>query len=135
MKTAIIIFIFALVVVGCAPGQVPIQIQVDPDSQEVIAKIAARHIGDALEKRYPAIATEVLELSEKILAAEKNDTVVTAFDKIVFVLTSKISDPLLAMDIRDLTNLIKIKPEIGITEKQMRLARVVAKGLISGIKK
>lgn len=133
MKIAIIIFIFALVIVGCAPGQV--QIQVDPDSQEVIAKIAARHIGDALEKRYPAIATEVLVLSEKILAAEKNDTVVTAFDKIVFVLTSKISDPLLAMDIRDLTNLIKIKPEIGITEKQMGLARVVAKGLISGIKK
>ncbi|MCK4498894.1 hypothetical protein KAU11_00175 [Candidatus Babeliales bacterium] len=133
MKIAIIILILGLVVVGCAPGQSPIQIQVDSDSQEVIAKIAARHIGDELEKRYPAIATEVLALSEKILAAEKNDAVVTAFDKIVFVLTSKISDPLLAMDIRDLTDLIKI--EIGITEEQMGLVMAVAKGLISGIKK
>lgn len=133
MKIAIFIFIFGLIVVGCAPGQV--QIQVDPDSQEIITKIAARHIGDVLEKEYPAIATEVLALSEKILVAGKNDAVVTAFDKIVFVLTSKISDPLLAMDIRDLTDLIKVKPEIGITENQMRLVMVIAKGLISGIKK
>lgn len=133
MKIAIIILILGLVVVGCAPGQSPIQIQVDSDSQEVITKIAARHIGDELEKRYPTIATEVLTLSEKILAAEKNDAVMTAFGKIVFVLTSKISDPLLAMDIRDLTDLIKI--EIGITEEQMRLVTAVAKGLISGIKK
>lgn len=127
----VIILIFALVVIGCIPGQV--QIQIDPDSQEVIAKIAARHIGNELEKQYPTIAIEVLKLSEEILATEKNKTIMAVFDKIVFILTSKISDPLLAMDIQNLTDLIEIETEVEITEKQMRLA--IAKGLISGIKK
>ena len=133
MKIAIIIFIFALVVVGCAPGQGPVQIQVDPDSQEVIAKITARHVGYEIQKKYPDVAKEVLAISKEILLA-KNDIIATSIKSLTSVLINKITDdPLLIMDIKDLASLVKINANIDITEEQVKIFHAVAKGLISGI--
>ena len=133
MKSCIIILIFTLVIVGCVPGQGPVQIQVDPDSQEVIAKITARHVGYEIQKKYPDVAAKVLVLSKDVLAAE-NDVVTTLINSLTSVLVNEVTDdPLLAMDIKDLAALIEINANIGITEEQVKISHAVAKGLISGI--
>lgn len=134
MKICIMIMIVALVVIGCVSGQSPIQIQVDPDSQEIIAKIAARHIGFELQREYPDVAEEVLIISKEILLADKDKNIVnTLIDRLIFVLTNGVSDHLLAMDIRDLVLLIDINTGMEITEEQMKTIKSIAKGLVSGI--
>ena len=133
MKIAIIIFIFALVVVGCAPGQGPVQIQVDPDSQEVIAKITARHVGYEIQKKYPDVAKEILVVSENILIAD-GDVITPLITSLTSMLISGFADdPLLVMDIKDLVALVKIDTGVEITEDQIRIICAIAKGLISGI--
>lgn len=133
MKIAIVLFIFALIIVGCTPGQGPVQIQVDPASQEVIAKIAARHLGAELQNRYPDVTQELLVLSKNILVAIEDKKLVTLTDKMASVLIVGISDPLLAMDVKDLISLIKIDVGIGVTEDQKNIIKTVARGLVSGI--
>jgi hypothetical protein len=133
MKIAIVLFIFALVIVGCAIGQGPIQIQVDPNSKEVIAKIAARHLGAELQNRYPDVTQEILVLSKDILIAIEDEKLVTLTDKMASVLTVGISDPLLTMDVKDLISLIKIDVGVGVTEDQRNIIKTVARGLVSGI--
>ena len=133
MKICIIILIFTLVIVGCAPGQGPVQIQVNPDSQEVIARITARHIGYEIQKKYPDVAAKVLALSKDVLAAE-NDVVAALINSLTSVLVDEVTDdPLLAMDIKDLASLVKIDASVEITGEQIKIFHAVAKGLISGI--
>ena len=133
MKIAIIIMILAMVIIGCAPGQGPVQIQVDPDSKEVIAKITARHVGYEIQKKYPDVAAKVLALSKDVLAAE-NDVVVALINSLASVLVNEVTDdPLLAMDIKDLAALVKIDADVEITGEQVKIFHAVAKGLISGI--
>ena len=133
MKICIIILIFALVIVGCVPGQVPIQIQVNQDSKEVIAKITARHVGYEIQKKYPDVAAKVLALSKDVLAAE-NDVIAAFINSLTSVLVNEVTDdPLLAMDIKDLASLVKIDASVEITGEQIKIFHAVAKGLISGI--
>ena len=132
MKIAIIL-IFAMVVIGCAPSQSPVQIQVDQNSKEVIAKITARHIGFEIQKKYPDVAKEVLAISKEILLA-KDDIIATSVKSLTSVLINKVTeDPLLIMDIEDLAALIKINTNVDITKEQIKIFHAVAKGLISGI--
>ncbi len=133
MKIAIIIMILAMVMIGCAPGQGSVQIQVDPDSQEIIAKITARHVGYEIQKKYPDVATKVLALSKDVLAVE-NDVVAMLINSLASVLVNEVTDdPLLAMDIKDLAALVKIDTGVEITGEQVKIFHAVAKGLISGI--
>lgn len=129
MKICIMIMVVAMTLIGCVPAQ----IQVDPVSQEVIAKIAARHVGFEVQKRYPAVAKEILYLSKNILAVGENELVTTLTDKLISVLLVKVTDPLLAMDIKDLTDLIELNIDIKITEDQIKIIKAVAGGLVSGI--
>ena len=133
MKICIMIMILAMVMVGCAPGQGPVQVQVNPDSQEVIARITARHVGYEIQKKYPDIAKEVLAISKEILLA-KDDIIATSVKSLTSVLINKVTeDPLLIMDIEDLAALIKINTNVDITKEQIKIFHAVAKGLISGI--
>lgn len=129
MKICVIIMIAAMIMIGCVPAQV----QVDPAGQEVIAKIAARHLGAELQNRYPDVTQEILLLSKDILIAIEDKKLVTLTDKMASVLIVGISDPLLAMDIKDLISLIKVDVGIGVTEDQKNIIKTVAKGLVSSI--
>ena len=111
-----------------------ISFQVGNAEKELVAEIAARHVGAEVQKRYPDIAVEILALSKGILVAEDGGTIKTVLDRIVFVLTSEIiSDKLLVMDIQDLIGLIEVKVDVEITKDQMAIIHVVAEGLIEGI--
>lgn len=129
MKICIIIMIAAMIMIGCVPAQV----QVDPVSQEVIARIAARHLGAELQNRYPVVAKEILSLSKDILIAIEDENLVTLTDAMASILVTRISDPLLAMDIRDLISLIKIDIGVKVMEDQRNIIKTVARGLVSGI--
>ena len=127
-KISIVLIIIVIFLAGC------ISFEIGNPEKELVAKIAARHVGFELEKRYPAVAVEVLALSEGILVAEESEIIKVVLDRIVFVLTSEvISDKLLLADINTILDLIKVKADIEITEDQMAIIQAVAEGLIEGI--
>ena len=126
--------VLMMFVAGCAPGQGPPQIQIDPESQVLMGKIAGRHSGSGLAKRYPDIAKEVIPICNDILEKDNPDVVVTLARSIVTVLTnSQIDDPLLKADIKDILGMINIQSGVIATEKQIAVIKAVAEGLISGI--
>jgi len=130
MKICIMIIIAAMTLISCVPAQ----INVDSDSQEVVARIAARHVGYELQKKYPDVAKRVLVVSENILIAE-NDVIAVSVESLTSILVSGVTnDPLLAMDIQDLVALVKVDVGVEIPEDQIRIVHAVAKGLISGIR-
>ena len=127
-KISITLMVIVAFLVGC------VSFEIDNTEKELVAKIAARHVGFEVEKRYPDIAIEILALSKGILVAKEDEIVSVIVDRIVFVLTSElIDDPLLIMDIQDLVGMIKIQVDVEITEDQMAIIRAVAEGLIEGI--
>lgn len=114
--------------IGC------ISFQIGDTEKELVAKIAARHVGFEINKKYPDIAIKVKTLSENVLIAEEGNLAAGIVDSIISVLTDEAIDNLiLQADIEDLTNLIEIQTDIEITEEQMTIIRAVAKGLIEGI--
>lgn len=130
MKRLSMLFaIIVMIAVGCAQGQV----QVDPASQEAIAKIAGRRAGYELEKQYPEISHEVLALSKAVLVDEEPDIVRIVIDRLVVVLATEIDDPLLKADIKDILDMINIQLGVVVTKEQMAVVKAVAEGLISGI--
>jgi hypothetical protein len=135
MKKISVLFVIGLFfLVGCATDQGQPQIQIDPESQVIIAKIAGRRAGYELEKQYPEVSHEVLALSKAILIEKEPDIVRIVVDRLVVVLAAEIDDPLLAADLQDIVALIKIETGVEITDKHMRLIQAAAEGLISGIK-
>ena len=111
-----------------------ISFQIGDTEKEMVAKIAARHVGFEMQKKYPDIAVEVLALSRGILVAKEGEIVSVIVDRIVFVLTSElIDDPLLIMNIQDLVSMVKVQADVEITDDQMAIIRAVAEGLIEGI--
>lgn len=125
----VLLIIVMFFMIGCTTGQV----QVDQDSQETIAKIAARRAGYELESHYPEISHEVLGLSKAILIDEESDIVRIVVDRLAIVLAAEIDDPLLAADLQDIIALIKIDTGLEITAEQMAVIKAVATGLVSGI--
>ena len=111
-----------------------ISFQVGDPEKELVAKIAARHVGFEVQKRYPDVAIEVLAVSNDILAADKTNITSSIVDRIVSVLTNEvIDDKLLIMDIQDLVGMIRVQVDVEITEDQMAIIRAIAEGLIGGI--
>ena len=134
MKIAVITLILAWIMVGCTSGQGQVQIQVDSDSQQIIAKIAGRRAGYELAKEYPDIAVEVHAACQEIIAQNKPDLVGIAVNRLIAVmLAAEIDDPLLAADISDILSMIQIEPGVELTKNQMAVIKAVAKGLVSGI--
>lgn len=129
--TSLGIMIVFFIVVGCAIS--PVQIQIDPESKEVLAKITARHTGRALNERYPDIANKVSMLCQKIIVTDNAEPFGIAVNSLVTLLTDEIDDPLLKMDIKDVMSLIKIEVDVEITEKRMNIIKAVAQGLIEGM--
>jgi hypothetical protein len=127
-KLSVALMIIVVFLAGC------VSFEIGNTEKELVAKIAARHVGFELEKRYPDIAVEVLALSEGLLVAEESEIIKVVLDRVVFVLSSEvISDKLLVMDIQDLVGMIKVQVDVEITEDQMTIIRAVASGLIEGI--
>ncbi len=131
MKRLNILAIIMFFIVGCATEQP--QIQIEPDSQVVIAKIAGRRAGYQLESRYPEVSHEVLSLSKAILIEKEPDIVRIVIDRLIVVLASGINDPMLSADLNDILALIKIETGVEITDEYMLIVRATAEGLISGI--
>lgn len=127
----IVLAMVMFLMVGCAAIQE--YVQVDQESQEIIAKITARRAGYELAKEYPVIANQVNTVCAEIIATEGADLIVVAVKQLVIALTAEIDDPLLAADITDILTLIKIESGIEITGEQIAVIKAVARGLSVGI--
>lgn len=126
----VLVFVL-LLAIGCATdGQAPVTNQ---ESKELIAKISGRRIGAELQKNHPDAASEVYTLCCEITISNEADVVDTAIKRLIKVLADEIGDPLLAADISDLLELLKIIPDIEIAPDQLAIIVAAAKGLISGI--
>lgn len=121
--------IISFTVVGCAGTQV----QIDQDGQEVIAKITGRRVGSEIAKKYPDIAREVLALSKAIIVADEPDIIAIVVKRVAVLLSGEVDDPLLAADISDILDRVKIETDVGITTEQITIVKAVAEGLASGI--
>lgn len=120
--------------VGCATGQGQPQIQIDAEDQAVIAKIAGRHAGNELAKRYPDVAVEVAKVCNKFVAEDSPDIVVTFGKSMIVVLADdQIKDPLLKADMADILDKIKVESGVVVTEERLAVIKAVAEGLASGI--
>ena len=119
---------------GCTTIQEHVDIQIDPESQEVIAHITARRAGYELMKRYPDIAEKVAIVCRDIVKEENPDIIVTFVNSITKILTDEyIKDSLLKAEIKEILGMIKIKTGVEITENQMAITKAIAEGLIEGI--
>lgn len=127
----IILAMIMFLMTGCADIQE--YIQIDQESQEVIARITGRRAGYELAKEYPIIAGQVNTVCTKIIATENPDIIAVATKQLVIVLTAEIDDPLLAADITDILTLIKIESGVEMTETQIAVIKAVAGGLSAGI--
>jgi hypothetical protein len=127
----VLVLIVALFLIGCATdGQVPVT---DQASKELIAKISGRRIGAELQKNYPDVAVEVQTLCCEITASNGANIVDIAVRRLIKVLADETGDKLLAADIKDLLELLKVVPDIEIAPDQLAIIIAAAKGLISGI--
>ena len=127
----IVLAMVMFLMVGCAAIQE--HVQIDQDSQEIIAKITGRRAGYELAKEYPVIADQVKTVCMEIIATEDTDLIVVATKQLAIALTAEIDDPLLAADITDILTLIKIESGVEITENQIAVIKAAAEGLVSGI--
>jgi hypothetical protein len=127
-KISIALMVIVVFLAGC------ISFQVGDTERELVAKIAARHVGFEVQKRYPDVAIEVLEVSNDILAVDETNITSSTVDRIVSALTDEvIDDQLLAMGIQDLVGMIRVQVDVEITEDQMAIIRTVVESLIEGI--
>lgn len=127
-KLSIALMIIVVFLAGC------ISFQVGDTEKELVAKIAARHVGFEVQERYPDVAIEVLEVSNDILVIDETNITSSTVDRIVSVLTNEaIDNQLLVMDIQDLAGMIRVQVDVEITEAQMKIIKAVAKGLVDGI--
>lgn len=103
------------------------------ESTEVIAKIAARNIGSELQFKQPDVAEDIYKVCKSILKDIKTEESEVLKYYIHKILHQSISDPILAVDLIDLLELIKIEPNISLTEDQILIIKTIADGFISGI--
>lgn len=120
--TLLMVSLLALVFVmnGCTTRE----IQVSDESQEVIAKITSRHVGNELAKSYPEIAVTVEEICRDIIDQD-NSELINSLIKIL--VDAQIDDQLLRADIQDIISLLNVEIE------KTQIIQAVAEGLLSGI--
>ena len=107
MKKIVILMIgFMFLLTSCAMAP----IQIGQDSQEILAKIGARRIGNYLQVKYPEIAKEYLPMAKAFVDKQEGSGL---FKDFILAATDGIDDPLLRADIKDLISMIEIQgPEI-----------------------
>ena len=115
----LMIGLLAIFIAGCTIGQ----IQMDPASQEILAKIAGRRVGYELGRNYPNAAAKIKELS-----CMENSS-----NQIAKILLAIGVDDLLAADIRNVVALLNFEIKIEITPDQQKIIKAVTEGLIEGI--
>lgn len=133
MKKLISLFLVGMFLIFCGCGM----LQPRGDSQELIAKISARHIGHELVKKHPKIANELLYHCRFVTTALINNTAVAGsverMKRFLLYQWEWHDDPLMEADIDDLLSLIKIDgPEIP--ESRLLKIRAVIDGLSSGLR-
>lgn len=122
--------VFALLIVGlflllCILSGCTIrEVQVSDESQEVIAKITSRHVGNELAKNYPEIAITVEKISRDIIDQEDPELINSL---IKILVDDQIDDSLLKADIQDIISLLNAEIE------KTQIIQAVAEGLLSGI--
>lgn len=126
MKKLFIIVLLA-VFSSCTLGEM------NPETTETIARISARRIGGQLQTIYPDIALEVHRICAVIIPATTQGKDDTLKEYILELLSKEIEDKLLVADIIDLIDLIKIEPNGELTDDQLQLINLIAKGLTIGI--
>lgn len=106
-------------------------LQLQGDSQELVAKMSARHVGHKLVTENPDIAKALVPLAEMVLispTANGGDLI----SHLRLIAVEKIHEPLLKADISDLLDMIKIDgPTVAVP--QVILIRAIATGLLEGI--
>lgn len=107
MKKIVILMIgFTFLLISCAVAP----IQIGQDSQEVLAKIGARRIGNYLQMKYPGVAKEFLPKAKAFVDKQEDPGL---FKDFLLAMTNGIDDPILKADILDLLSMIEIQgPEI-----------------------
>lgn len=128
MNIAHIVFLAAIIVTFAACSWV----KLNPETSSVIASISSRRVGVGIQSAYPDIAKKVYSACNSILETDKltSESMDVLKDVIADV---AIKDKLLRADISDLLSLIKIAPDIEITQSEIVLLRTIATGLKTGI--
>lgn len=117
---------FMAFLLGC-PG-----IQIQGDSQELVAKMSARHVGQKLAVENPGVALMLAPLAEMVLSSPTAHGV-DLVEQLKTIAIDKIRDPLFKADIRDVVSMIKVDgPTLAVS--QVRLIRAIAHGLLEGIR-
>lgn len=101
-------------------------------SSNIVASISSRRVGAKLQRTYPDIARKVHSVCSAIIESEAlTHEIMDDLKKAV--VTVSIEDKMLRADILDLLSLIKIVPDVEITQQQIVLIRTIATGLKTGI--
>ena len=124
--------ILYLMCLGCA------LLSLDGESTEVVMRIGARNVGAHLVAQYPACARNIIHPAEAVLVGDE-ETARNFPEMLRGLILDKIDDPLLRADVRDLIGMITFKGgniDRGEMNKiqQARIVRVVARGLLEGIR-
>lgn len=134
-KISMTLIVIVVFLVGCATGQGQPQIQINPEDQAIIGKIAGRHAGNELAKHYLDIAGDVATVCSDIIKEDNPDIIITLVKSAITILSdNQINDKLLKADIKDILGMIDVKSGIEVTGEQMVIIKAVAEGLQSGIK-
>ncbi len=108
-------------------------VETTPETSETIAKISSRRIGLEVQSEHPSAAKEIYKVCKLVLTDVESGGNETLKKYAHELLQQSINDPLLASDIMDLIGLIKINPDVPLTEGQIRIVKAIAEGFISGI--
>lgn len=133
MKKCSVLFMVMVVAMFFVGGCASDSVQVGQESQEVVMKIASRRAGVALATYYPEKAKKVFVVCHAIMIEDSPDLVMIATNSLSEVLTSGVADPILEADIRDILSLIKLESGLKPTEDQIRIIKIVAESLLTGI--
>lgn len=122
---------FVLVMIMALMGCSGIQIQLDPQDKEVLAKSSARIVGALLAKEEPKIIEPGIKLCTDIENAEG----LTDLAPLIQAATTYISaDPLMLATMGDLASLVKISiDDPVVTPENEALVRAAATGFKEGL--
>lgn len=130
MKTHIIcsVFLVAFLVTFAACSL----IKLSTEEPGLVASIVSRRVGVELQKSYPEIAQQVESACNFVLELDAlTDEYADNLKNIIAGVV--VEDELLRADLSDLLSMVTIAPDVGITQEQIVLIRIIAAGLKSGI--
>ena len=132
MMTPLMIIFTVLVLAGCSG------FMLTPGEQNVMVKIAARHVGMEIGMQCPGDSLQEIEVALKAITDANicnSETLTVNLGNIISDrVLSGLNDPLLKADCADLLELIQNRiPEIGLETERVKLIQTVARGILQGI--